>query len=167
MASPKKAVAVAEDVLVQLRKRKNTIIPHQGTYLETDAEFTDEQLDGHDLQEYVDKVQKADCKVCAVGAAVMSKARLFDNVPADVVVVADDIHGHLFDVFDENTVALMECAFEQSDSFSTGQSEKHLEAAIEFGERYEDDKERLRAIMKNIIENNGKFKPWAKAKVEK
>ena len=50
---------------------------------------------------------------------------------------------------------LIEIAFEQTEIFKHPLKSK----AIKFGEQYKHPKSRLRAILNNILENNGVFKP--------
>lgn len=89
-------VAVARDVLMQLDARK--IVAESGTYVRllgddpnaknwrgrqegrsAEPELMDAAREGADLQTVVDKL--GSCAVCAIGASLLSYARLFDSVP--------------------------------------------------------------------------------------
>lgn len=162
------AVDVANDVLKNLRYIRNI---ETGTYCE--GSILDIGLDNPkgSVQPYINDLTKH-CDVCALGACFLSYIRLHNKVTFEEIV--DSYEGDylspgstfiitkLKKVFSPEQIDLIECAFERSvfnrtvkNTFTT----KRRDKAIEFGSRYLDDKERLRAIMKNIVKNNGKFVP--------
>lgn len=127
------------------------------------------------------------CCVCALGAVFAaacdmapielgSVAQPYDNSGRGF---AERMHDKLSPYFDASQLALMECAFERTASFDygLGQRDKRLRAA-EFGQRVAlavpgavsyistdvkvqkvQDERVLRAIMGNIIDNQGTFVP--------
>ena len=61
-------------------------------------------------------------------------------------------------VFGQRNIGLMETAFETEPMrFAMGLSQVDIEAAIEYGDQYKNDTERLRMIMRNVIRNKGDF----------
>ena len=62
--------------------------------------------------------------------------------------------------FTPRMLSLIECAFEMDNGYGEVYSTlSDRDEAVEFGEDYEDDEERLRAIYQNIIDNAGTFRP--------
>lgn len=177
MPSRAKAVAVAKDVLKQLRLRKLNM--HHGSYMTKFSALPVRNLTAilqkrpdADLQEVVDCLAPK-CSVCAKGALILSKARLLDNVPLKLVCKIDytgkvnlgcgDPSENLLDCFSQKQLDLIETAFEKSDEFEGVNSESAVGHALSFGEQYDDPAKLMRAIMKNVIENNGVFRPKRKA----
>lgn len=96
-----------------------------------------------------------DCRCCGLGACLISRARLGNTVGPprrDDSFEIEDIGRYLKDIFNEQ-MQLIETAFE------CGEGCYSNNRATEFGLRYKSNKARLNAIMKNIIENEGDFKP--------
>lgn len=169
MNKSQKAVAVAEDVLKQLRRRKNRLRVGGSGYLSTTYRPT--SLDG-DLREHLDKVESNSCGVCALGAALLSKARLFDSVPMTEVFYktgSDNyipdlsqscVRENLDDVFDKTTLKTVEAAFERNYNLIFEDHEcpsPKIYGAVVFGMKFSDPRKRLQAIMENIVANNGRF----------
>src|SRR4051812_46877020 len=75
-----KAVEVAKDVLKHLQDYQLV----RGTYLEGYLTDVDGPWTG-DLQQHLPAVE-AECKMCALGACLLSRARVYDEVPAGEVV---------------------------------------------------------------------------------
>lgn len=160
-----RAVAIAKDVIRQLRWLRVA----QYHYLNVqDSDKIESAIDkvGYDadLRDILPVVRK-NCDVCAKAAMLLSKARVFDKVPISEVFsswgssIADDdeICSLLSGSFSSKTLSLIEAAFERSRMFA-GYTPESI-AAEEFGDRYPDPKKRLRAIMLNVVKNNGEFKP--------
>lgn len=156
------AVAVAKDVL-QMLAEENNIQVQTGYYLS--SEYKPIDLEG-DLKDVLPKMTNAGCRVCAIGALLLSKARLYNQVPLRKIFYrtfsrwdCEEIAAGrcifielLTEIFSQRTLDLIEAAFEKS-----GGSDKYLYGAINFGTQYKDDKERLIAIMHNIIDHEGEF----------
>lgn len=166
MTKREMAVAVANDVLAQLRKRTKGYVVTTGYYIRTGSPLPSTG----DLRDHLDTIQKGGCQVCALGAALLSKARLYDKVPMNFTnggyasyCSGDACYRSLSDVFSRKQMVLIESAFERMnmdpDSRRDDYTPVAIQNAIDFGTQYSDDKVRLRAIMKNIVENDGVFKP--------
>lgn len=191
-----RAVAIAQDVLLQLRKLK----PTPGIYAESECFMVKEDLSPEELQTLLQKRTIPACQVCALGAAMLAHVRLYDSVPADKLLTfypAPTRRHYLaernkdnnkceaqinFDGelpyrvleqhFTHDQMEMIEAAFEADPSRYTAPatllpSEGFLSAAQDFGWQYRDSKKRLKAIMENIIENKGKFCPEKGLKSDK
>jgi hypothetical protein len=168
----KKAVRVATDVLAQIKARGKFVVT-PGTYAEISGVFTSDPNDpwhsvkvADDLQTFLKKHAKPkSCHVCALGACFLANVEKTDNVPyLDSTHRRDEITENLSKIFSEGQMGLIEAAFERSSDYGYKGDDNDntydlVEAAVEFGERYDDPTKRLRAIMKNIIKNNGEFVP--------
>lgn len=98
-----------------------------------------------------------DCRVCAQGAMLISRARIYNSVALNSS--ARQTNG---EVMGFGNTELIECAFECRPIFAhTWQSynSPFVVAAVRFGNQYPDPRKRLRAIMKNVILNKGVFRP--------
>jgi hypothetical protein len=184
LSPAQKRVAIAKDVLIQLQLKK--YMATAGTYFSTDALPLDKT---NSLQHSFNKMES--CDVCALGACFVSGVRLADKIKVDAIIdegtiiedgetevssdyisaSASTMHEYLDGIFDEQQLALIECAFEGSDIQGVD-NWSDRERAIAFGEQIrmqceEDDnceygkRDRLilTKIMKNIVKNNGTFKP--------
>ena len=77
----------------------------------------------------------------------------------------------LKNIFTEHELLLIECAFEKDTSFWNDRYDKYdeyynetkapkvFQQAKKFGEQHKKPVDRLLAIMQNIVDNNGVFKP--------
>jgi len=152
MYGPKKRVAVAKDVLKQLRLKK--YIATRGLYFEPgsgeDEDLIEEgRKDGKDLQEILPKIT---CRVCAKGAILASRVNLYNEFPLDKDTDIDHVAANVScEVFGESQANLIEVTFEGYTSWNT--------AASKFHKKYKTSEGTLRGIMNNIIKNNGVFKP--------
>lgn len=170
MSREEAAVAIAEDVLKHLDAMDIT----QQTYVsgvfpvDTATLTKDTQL-----QTVQDEILR-NCGVCALGACFLSHIRLFDNITLNDIgygnlpaYIVDDseleldvgfrpVFDTLAQYFDKDNLALIETAFECSAGFWDGEVPKG-EAAELFGRAYRKPKDRVRAIMENIIKNRGMF----------
>jgi hypothetical protein len=176
MALPRneRRVFVAKDVLKQLNK----LSIKQGQYVVFDAEIsgsvwglpTDgitDKFKNQELKDILHKVRK-DCEVCALGACFLSIVGITDkfeinrnNVNSYNEIEFERIEKHLKKVFTSREMALIETAFEGvviRDEYIL-ENDQAVRRAKDFACQYADNKDRLRAIMKNIIKNNGKFCP--------
>src|SRR4051812_10887130 len=76
----KKAIAIAQDVLLRLRRHLKVVT---GAYCDGYLPVSEVKVDA-DLRENLPVIEK-NCEVCALGACLLSKARLYNNVPTDDV----------------------------------------------------------------------------------
>ena len=164
------AVNVARDVLANLDKECHPYTPRLGIYVNS---YVLDRFYNQELQTVLDEFQNigSECKVCALGAILLSKARLYDKIPinykdTNYYVFREWLIGGLLDVFDREQLDLIEIAFEVSDyvvrsfvSYPTP-DEALIHKAVQFGDNYPyHPTDRMRAIMNNIIDNNGHFVP--------
>lgn len=165
------AVAVAKDVIAQIQSREQGgagYVAHDGIYVHTDYHF---ESDTGDLQQYIPDMIKGKCDVCAKGALFLSKTLLFNNVDVrrymsrwNTGFFVDRHHymeEDLTDVFDRANLGLIETAFERyyGHAHDRGNNPALTDRAMEFGYAHSDPKDRMIAIMTNIIDNNGHFIP--------
>jgi hypothetical protein len=165
-------VAIAQDVIDQINARKLQNV-RTGRYLH--GVISAEPAVDADLRDVVDLVA-ASCSVCARGAMLLSKARLYDSVPIKQFVSSSGrlgtlIHAECAEVrdalkadFDDRTIGMIEAAFERAPTgmgkWLEDDHELDLEVAIAFGDGCAGNStDRLRAIMANIVANNGEFIP--------
>jgi hypothetical protein len=152
-------VAVAKDVIAQMTAKAYQ--PGSGYVF---MEFKEPLPQGAtDLREVLG-LPTARCEVCARGALLLSKARLYNAVPLKTIRSSQHVccgqwftESALADVFSAETLMLVEAAYEQCYHFAANLKERY--AASQFGSQYRDDTERMVAIMENIIANGGEFKP--------
>jgi hypothetical protein len=167
-------VAVAKDVLEQLRLSRLDV--RCGMYMggrydsrsgPVAKKISERMIKSPacDLKDVVD-LAASSCRVCAKGAAVLSMARLFDNLPATLFFRSDGYPlgnnpwKELEAVFSWETIQLIEAAFEKSEAFACRDTSPTLAlAAVNFGRRYESPEDRLWAIMLNVVKNRGEFRP--------
>lgn len=96
------------------------------------------------------------CEVCARGALLLSTVRKFNDYTTHELVFHKD--ENIRDLFGSDRIDQIEAAFECW-RWTSGVPHTNSAKACRFGEGYSDPTERLVAILKNIIKNNGKFKP--------
>lgn len=167
LSASAKRVAIAKDVLAQLAARKYRATC--GTYVDG-LDVSQNVADDVQLQEIVAGQQES-CDVCGIGSVFLSAVRLGDNLKVgdalydrdydanfDESVMADKVREY----FEPAQLALIETAFERSRigmSEDWHEDDDAMERALKFGSRYRSDTARLKAIMENIVENKGVFKP--------
>lgn len=173
MSKANQRVAIAKDVIMTIKAKKIKI--SQGSYVTNDE--LSEEIGNYEkpveLQKLLAKVDEP-CEVCAKGAMfICDIMRRNDFKVSDNTNIEDEriISKRLSQYFPQQQLDLIECAFEEgvqqdytktlsirNDDGNWIYSEIAKEA-MEFGERYKRSEDRLIAIMKNIIKNNGTFKP--------
>ena len=171
MSRAERKVVLCKDVLARIELEKLTVA--QGSYMgnvynlpavasKPEAEFSGSVTPDDCL------LMEKHCAVCARGALLLSRIRLFNSVEWDDLKVNDNLRINqyqtskvLSEAFYPEELLAIEAAFEaeegeENDGF-IGEDEEYSWDCIEFGleEEYPDD--RLVAIMHNIIENNGEF----------
>ena len=161
-------VTIAKDVLEQLRLGR--YYAEQFTYFSMPAPTAEPLKPGQDLQSLILQNDRT-CAVCALGACFASAVRLSNGVALSEETISVDhstddntanfgndavFNEKVASYFSNRQLALIESAFEKDDDFSRGYD---VEDAIDFGQAYEDDTDRLQAIMENIVEHEGEFVP--------
>lgn len=176
LSKAEKRVAIAKDVLRQIDDKR--IHVKQDMYFEL----------GRVPKEVEDKLDKflensPPCTVCALGACFASMVILGDRVSISSVVSLryydgkyipterlDDTRFRIMlrRAFTSTQISLIESAFEKFNAYDMdgngfkigeGNYGPSYDRAIEFGHKIKSNRKRLIAIMENIIENKGTFKP--------
>lgn len=160
LSNKRQRIAIAKDVLEQIRLKTYVAVP--GTYV--DSETLSDLADKADMDSEDFDLQKAllgnapECEVCGLGAAFCSMARLGDKVSFEV---ADAPHESLTPIFGLQQVSLIEYTFEGGDAGGGEEnlSGEEIQAARRFYRKYPKADKRLAAIFRNIVKNDGTFKP--------
>ena len=156
-------VVVAKEVLVLLRKRKGTIVPKEGCYLWNNHEEirrwcyeTNSDLD--DARKHLPVLINS-CHVCAIGALFVGWVKRYDGITVKKFLEygRNNMCGTM-SAFDRGNLGMIECAFE-GHRIADGSVMEEDDAAVDFYGRYDNPKDRMVAIMKNIVKNKGTFKP--------
>jgi len=151
-------VAIARDVLAQMaRADPARLRPQTGVYV---ALRLNRRVDNAaDLGAILSADNVAYCETCALGALLVSKARLYDQVPLHKLCVGeysissyggDSIRTLLAGEFDADTLYRIEAYFERWDVCDDRRDE--VRSAF-FGSATR----RLAAICEDIVANNGEF----------
>lgn len=106
------------------------------------------------------------CTVCGIAACFVAAVDKIDDITLGEADGMSDnaMRDYLCRWFSKEQVRLIEAAFERDFSFAyhhveSGDRGEVSDAAEAFGRQHVDPKERLIAIMKNIIDNEGTFRP--------
>lgn len=163
-----KIILIAKDVIKQLNTKK--LIANAGSYVNI---YNQGLKKDDDIQKNYSKVKE--CRVCALGACMMSATK-FGNIlkVKDVGIGTEELDNDntrkLFNsIFSPKQLLLIETAFE-SHNLGTRYATDILDDTLEltdseidkcnaFYDSYCYDKDRLIAIMENIIRNEGIFRP--------
>lgn len=147
-AQRKMALAVAKDVLKHI----------EDWNLSTSIYF--KAADGLEiLGQSIKKIsfkKLKDCKVCARGAMFISRAKLFNVYKLDECV-NDEVSPNTANDFGRKNADLIECAFQIAarwDDFSSLAFQ-----ARDFGHEFPGHRDRLQAIMEEVVKNRGVFLP--------
>ncbi len=172
LSASKKRVQIAKDVLMHLDAMK--IKAKVGKWV-TPHGAPSEVAPNSEIRDVFSKMKS--CHACAVGSMFVSAMLRADKFRGcdldsanswarddseDVYVEFDDndMTGYLKRFFSVDQIAKMESAFEQRDSMLDGDSVwDEYAKAVEFGLKHRSADKRLRAIMQNVIDNNGIFRP--------
>lgn len=181
MTKKQQRVTIAADVIADLRTRK--LVADTGRYLFDSFNVTKEDgwetcklPDDMDLAEiqYGELAEAGTCTVCGIGALFVDAVKRHDKYTADLAEAEQpsqrEIHDYLGKWFSVKQLLLVESAFETrefldddysgyGDDEDRTPSDEDLAAAVIFGRRFSTPDKRMKAIMKNIIENDGTFKP--------
>lgn len=161
LSPAEKRVQIARDVLAQLRSKK--LIATAGTWLSGEygeSLFTRADAENNvELQEILKKQET--CEGCALGGMFMCAVERHNKLkvknlesPNSGEASEGDAIKYLRKFFTVDQLDEIEAAFEQGEGARSGS-----EVAVNFAADVDDDEERMRLIMENIIVNNGKFVP--------
>jgi hypothetical protein len=166
-----KAMAIAKDVLAHLHSYQLW----RRVYLSGELGYV--TTENRDLQEYVPELE-ASCRMCALGACFVSKARLYDNMPANQFIKptsswSANKHGFielgrenttqaLYDIFTPLQVSMIESAFEMcvmgEEELDTDDDAELLNGAAMYArDEVANNAARVAKVMNNIISHNGVF----------
>jgi hypothetical protein len=153
MTPTEKRIAICEDVLKQLRYYHLSSVYYEGYNTWNIPNEADAQKHWKDVK---------NCAVCAIGSCMLSYVKLFDNTTVGELRDLDfyDIVRKLRGIFSESQLNWMEQCFE-------GCPYNKI-TNLYYNKYCKDKKDRkslLKAIMKNIIKNNGIFKPQQEVSV--
>ncbi len=167
-------VAIAKDVIAQVGRRK--LRPAEGHYLAIQDHFLRDvvtEISGRQFQDVV--LGARECRVCALGALFTTAVMVRDQWTirqvgayrsyigdADIAVDRDHMVAYLKPWFSARQLALIESAFEMrlmDGGLKDRIPEEDFVAAIVFGRAHRSNRSRMMAIMRNIIENDGTFRP--------
>jgi hypothetical protein len=169
----KKAVAVAQDALAHLKLL--TVAP--GRYVSVDITHKPVTFAKSSKATAQALQKRKNCRVCALGACLLSTASLYNKFQfeslkkkasygeEEFIIPYSELQYRLSEIFTQEQMDLIESAFEGRDMTGKrlpGRSSLPVEtvqSAIAFGSKYDVPKARLRAIMKNIVKNDGEFRP--------
>lgn len=166
-----KRVMIAQDVLAQIKARRYE--PAIGNWVDFSTGVN--RGSGVCLQEAFETKAIDTCKVCGVGSLIMSAINCGNSVTEN----EDDpefgyasngtlrrlsydsigkVSSSLEKYFSKDQIRLIELAFELGGGYFFTEEEIDVRA-VKFGKKYTSAKGRLKAIMENIIANQGKFTP--------
>lgn len=159
-------VAIAKDVIKQLDA--NIIKAINGAYL-LDSE-TDMRSWGFLSSGAMGPVKVSPgepCQACALGslfvcAVEREEGADYRGIPIKASTAQPLIHENLAPYFDKLQLGMIEAAFERSSRYVTEYDPDNQRLGyecVDFGDEYADPDTRMRAIMQNIIDNEGEFKP--------
>lgn len=159
MAKAQKRVAIAKDVLAYLRAGK----------IKTDVPGYLNDVDLRNGEQVRDSLQATDqaCQACAIGACFVAANLRADDlvVHREALLLAGGMRDYLARWFSRGQLYLIEAAFECDAETATdrGVGDRLARRAEDFGlahgNRCKNRTRRMRAIMQNIIDNGGTFKP--------
>ena len=166
LSKAQKRVLIAKDVIAQVKTKKYKAIT--GSYI-SNAYFLNKYNLEDSIQNRIDEVY---CECCALGACLLSTTKFKNKLTfGDVfgsggLTAYNDSWGLLREVFTPNQLTLIEDAFEAGAGGSrvgvmrgSKTTNKERVKSTNFGLAYVTNKRRILGIMKNIIKNNGTFKP--------
>ena len=154
LSKKQQRIAIAKDVLKQIKLKRYKAQPdtyvnilglrNKGYNLGSSSQFQEALL-----------TENPSCNVCGIGAAFCSMARLGDGVN-----LWSDYHDKLLAMFSRRQVYLIEAAFEGKQiRFDSRLSSTDQKSTREFYRKYSKSSDRLAAIFRNILRNEGTFKP--------
>ncbi len=164
-----KRVDIAKDALSQVKAEKYTVLSSNGYVesgklediinkaLDSCELFTGKKAEDVELKTYIDTAIKiAPCEVCAKGALFLSSIRKFNNfslAEARDSGLNESASYKIQEIFGEENADRIEEYFEKNDP-TYGENYEN-----QWSDKYPDDKDRLIAILKNVIANKGTFIP--------
>jgi len=148
LSPERKRVRIARDVLKQLEDGRHRVA--LGVYM-----LLDEETGSTDLQR---ELEGTSCTVCALGACFVAAVTRQGGSCAfgSTAIGSREIRGALKGFFDADQLDLIEAAFEGG-HFVWMRAD--TSSAVNFVSEVRDPAERLRRIMRNVVDNGGRFVP--------
>lgn len=154
MAKPRKRVAIASEVLSQLGV--NRIEPTTQTHASVDSWKNGRPKTGSHLMTEIIKAKKLSADAIGalfVGTALRDSNMTVSHTTSGTSLVSENqMTKTVKRYFSLSQIALIRGAFRVS-------SNPWLKDAAKFGKKFSSRKDRLKAIMSNIVDNNGTFQP--------
>ena len=168
-------VVLAKDVIKLVNANKLSVMSGNGYIVEKDRFDFKDLCDMEILNRAAVELLQQKCEVCAQGALLLCRIDRFNKLgPQDISLSyeywdqryciscgnKDTIRG-LDGIFTKKQLDLIETAFENTPSIVEEDYDEDdvIPPEVAFGANFEDDADRLVAIMQNIIDHNGTFKP--------
>ncbi len=153
LTEAQKRVAIAKDVLAQIRSRKFKI--QQGAWAVWDyaRNLNQDTLTGNTGE------KPLRCTACALGAAMLSSIRLFNDCEIGGACGEYEVDNQLGKWFSDRQRALIEYTFEKGKGMKNPWDDEDELRARLFYKKYPSAIKRAVAIFKNIVKNKGDFKP--------
>jgi hypothetical protein len=174
LSAEEKRVEIAKDALalldsnVMAGRRQYYVSLNHGLLNSTRLQAKPEEQ-VQDLVESKWLLEKGGCTACALGATLLATVRKADDLTVGKLfgnqdhVGRDPLVRYLGRFFTLAQLDLMELAFEGLNGCPAGVRDRvpwdSRVAAAQFFLRHESDNERLKAIFRNIVVNNGTFVP--------
>lgn len=159
LSKSEKKIAIIKDVLLRLKKQN--IVAERGDFMKIPYLF--EGKNNFNLKDFINNKETKDCEVCAKGALFCSWVGINNEFTSkDNVNAENDSKSILVmsSVFTLKQLSLIETAFEcKYFPWNEKLTDKEIDKCSDFGEKYQEDGDRLVAILKNMLKNNGVFKP--------
>lgn len=175
MSKSEKRIAIAKDVIASIKSGKYNAQKEVYCSIDVNPEYNFEKKGKSELQTLMHSGAISSCTVCAIGGIFASKVFLgnkfkvsvnekfwSDELEIENTYIEDtEMMGSFRGIYTIVELREIEYAFEGwdiRDSFKNRSEEFHYNM-INFYDKYPDVELRLIAIMKNIIKNEGNFKP--------
>lgn len=159
LTKAQKRVAIAKDAIKQIREKRMRVA--HGEYII----FCGMEPIRQGNVDVVALSKKRPCKVCQIGQAIVSGIRLFNTCTTRSDISPDSAREMVTTWFNAKNASLMEVAFEgYTYAGPCGIGPRLIDdferaKAISFHRKHKSHSTRSIAIWKNIILNNGTFKP--------
>ncbi len=156
-----KRVLIAKDVLKQIKIHK--FDPQSGAWFDSSVLELHNLYDDDSAQPAL-LMEQPTCNVCALGGLFLSTIRLNNKCPVRELLESEcDLGGRISEgdstlnkIFSIKQLQLIEATFEVNGGAYRASQSKY-DRVGDFYTKYPDVKDRLVAIMKNIIKNKGTF----------
>lgn len=162
LSSTEKRIAIAKDVIKQARYLK--LSPTYYINMVPICNYIDkleEKGKGYDsnAQKHLKELRK--CEVCALGSMLLSHIKLYNSVNITDITSEFECIEDFMPYFTEKQLTSIELAFMgvMVRFGSISLTEEEFNHCVQWRSLIRDEKQRVIAIMKNIIKNNGEFIP--------